>query len=247
VAAADDDEIYSDGLLKDLHKIGRWMYLSDYNILLPYSMNAETDWTGEQFRVWEGGYYKPLILLWEPRMHYRDWEGHFHEDIITNWRPVSLDHENKQYTYTHVKPYGEVWMRSTRNAFAGGGGPCLGERCPLWRPFRKLVEDAAGISTSDQFARYLRAGNIAQSIKDHFIKYRFLGTEFDKTPPIWDEWPDGTSEWREMFWTYFVYLHPEEMPNKFVTEDLKTEVRHIWGPHAPKWAQATEKLLIERE
>ena len=42
IAAADDDEVYSDDLLRDLRKIARWMFFADYNVLQPFSMNVRT-------------------------------------------------------------------------------------------------------------------------------------------------------------------------------------------------------------
>ncbi len=243
IAAADDDEVYSDALLADLRKIGRWMFCEDLNVLQPFSMNADLDWRGDRAFEWRGGHYKPLMFVWEPGMRYRDSPGHFHEDLVvpTGWRVRSLDDEQGKYVYWHEKRYGETWLRATRNFFAGGGGPNLGERNPLWRPFRALFA-RRGVTTSDQMQRYLRAGGIDQEIKDWFVNRRHLGTEHDPTPPMWSEWPDGTSEVREGFLAYYVFLHPEEMPPDILHADLelgidrRSDTRIIHGPASPPWA-----------
>lgn len=244
-ASADVDELFSEELLGDLRKIARWLYLEDYNVARVASRAVETDWSGKE--IWSGslGYYKPMIFVWEPGAHYWDEPGHFHEDFKTpsGWRDVNLEHEDGKYRYDHVKPFGIIWLRALRNAYAGGGGPNLGTKCPFWLSFRQLVKDCTGIETSDRFVPYLRNGNIHPSIKRFFIEHRFLGTKFDPRDRLWSAWPDGTSEWREMFAAYFVYLHPEEMPLELVESDREymdyaAAVRTIHGPKAPSWATA---------
>jgi glycosyltransferase involved in cell wall biosynthesis len=245
IAAADDDELYSDELLADLRKIARWVYLEDCNVLRPFSMNADLDWRGDRITEWRGGYYKPLMFMWEPGMRYEDAPGHFHEDmkIVSGWRVQNLDDEQGKYVYWHAKRFGETWLRATRNFFAGGGGPNLGERNPLWKPFRELFTQQ-GITTSDQMQAYLRAGSIDPAIKAWFVNQRYLGTPHDPTPPLWTEWPDGTSEVREGFLAYFVFLHPGEMPTNVFEYDRAHGIDHakdtriIHGPAAPDWATA---------
>jgi hypothetical protein len=140
---------------------------------------------------------------------------------------------------SHVKKYGEIWLRGIRNFFAGGGGMNLGESNPLWRPFQELVRSRSNVTTSADFVRYLEGGKVHQDILDWFIKYRFLGKPpFDTTPPMWPFWPDGTSEVREAFLAYYVYLHPTQMPREFIDRDreymdYEKAWQIIWGPKAP--------------
>lgn len=242
IAAADVDELYSDALLEDLREIAKWAALEDLNVIEPLSMNADLGWNGRPVAEWRGGYYKPLMFVWEPGMRYEDAPGHFHEDLKTHtgWRLAHLDDADGRYFYRHAKPYGEIWLRATRNFFAGGGGPNLGERNPLWRPFRALFE-RVGITTSDQMRAYLQKGEVDPDILRWFVEHRLLGTPFDPTPPMWAEWPDGTSEVREGFLAYYVYLHPERMCPDWVEADrhymdYASEVRTIHGPKSPGWA-----------
>lgn len=146
---------------------------------------------------------------------------------------------------SHIKKHGEIWLRGTRNFFAGGGGPNLGELNPLWRPFRQLVADctANAVATADRYVEYLQRGEVSSEVLAFFRKYRLLGTRFDPTPSMWPQWPDGTSEVREGFLAYYVFLHPERMSLDVIDADraycdYRKEVKIIWGPKAPTWADA---------
>ena len=82
-----------------------------------------------------------------------------------------------------------------------------GESQKLWRPFRELVKSITGIDDWNSFNNYMVEGKIDQRLKDEMVKFR-LETGYD-----------GSSEWREIYKTYFMIYHPEEMP-----EELKNEV-----------------------
>lgn len=251
VAAADVDELHSDELQRDFRKIGLRAYYQDYNVVRVRSRSSETDWKGEPIWTRWDAWHKPM-LIWEPGIHYEDRFGQFHETLkVPCWRQTELDDDGGRYYYHHVKRHGIIWLRALRNAFAGGGGPNLGTQCPWWLDFRTLVKDACGAETSDAFTTYLKSGGIDPRIKDFFREKRLLGTKFDGTPPLWEKWPDGTSEWREGWLAYFVYLHPKEMPLDLAERDREIgymdyaqEVRTIHGPKSPAWAGwVTERAI----
>lgn len=240
---ADDDELYSDNLLQDLRQIASWMWEEDLNLLRVRSRTVETNWKGEV--IWEhwDDWHKPLIMAWEPEMAYVGiGRSEVHEDLrIPSGRRERLLEDRGKYYYDHVKPHGEIWLRGIRNFFAGGGGPNLGELNPLWRPFREMVRRLDRVENAAEFVTYLRSGNVHPQVLDWFAQYRKLGTKFDSTPPMWPVWPDGTSEVREGWLAYYVYLHPEELSLRFVVDDLdymdyRREVLTIHGPKAPTWA-----------
>jgi len=242
VCVADDDELYSDALLQDLRQIASWMWEEDLNLLRVRSRSVETDWKGEVMWSHLDEWHKPLIMAWEPGMSYVGiGRSEVHEDFrIPSGRRERLLEDRGKYYYDHIKPHGEIWLRGIRNFFAGGGGPNLGESNPLWRPFRAMVKEVAGVENAAEFVKYLRAGGIHPSVLGWFIQYRKLGTPHDPTPPMWSGWPDGTSEVREGWLAYYVYLHPEELPLRYLVDDLayvdyRREVQIIHGPKAPAW------------
>ena len=242
VCVADDDELYSDALLQDLHQIASMMWEEDLNLLRVRSRSVETDWQGKvMWSNWDD-WHKPLIMAWEPGMSYVGiGRSEVHEDLrIPSGRRERLLEDGGKYYYDHVKPHGEIWLRGIRNFFAGGGGPNLGEANPLWRPFRAMVKEIAEVENAAEFVKYLRAGGIHPRVLDWFTQYRKLGTPHDPTLPMWPGWPDGTSEVREGWLAYYVYLHPEELPLRYVVDDLayadyRREVQIIHGPKAPAW------------
>lgn len=247
LCVADDDEIYSDGLLQDLRAVVSEMYLSDLNILGIESQSIETDWKGDAVVRKMDDWHKPLFLSWEPGLEYRHGGvTAVHEDPFmpsgVRWTP--LQNNGGRWFYSHVKRHGEIWLRGIRNAFAGGGGMNLGGFVPFWKHFRSQVRECCGVENSNQFVKYLRAGEIHPSISQFFIEHRLIGTRFDPREKLWPTWPDGTSEWREGFLAAYVYLHPELMPLEIYEHDkaigymdYASEVRMIHGPESPEWAE----------
>jgi glycosyltransferase involved in cell wall biosynthesis len=139
-------------------------------------------------------YWKPLLFKWNPGIHY---VGNPHETLIIDGGPRIYE---SKYHYYHIKQDKMNWPRGQRNAFIGGGGPNLGEKQKLWKPFRALVKEITGIDDWNSFNQYMVNGNIDKRIKDEFIKFRLITGK------------DGDSEWREMYKNYFRILHPEEEP-----------------------------------
>ena len=247
ILVADSDEFFSDGLLEDIRSLCEEAYDEDLNVLRVRALDVETNWNGDI--IWKdlARWHKPLVLLWEPGLQYRGiGQSNVHEDLVvpSGRRERNIDSQGERRVYTHEKKHGETWIRGIRNFFAGGGGPNLGELNPLWRPFRQLVADCTNgkVTNAADFVKYLEAGDVAQPILDWFIKYRFLGTEFDSTEKLWDCWPDGTSEIREGFLSFFVLLHPERMPIEFIESDrayknYRAEVQTIHASeNRPAWA-----------
>ncbi len=244
ICVADDDELYSDALLGGLRKITQSMYEEDINVLRVRSQSVETDWKGDVHWSRLDDWHKPLLLLWESGIRYVGiGKSEVHEDlrIPSGRRETILPDQGGVYRYDHVKKHGEIWLRGIRNFFAGGGGPNLGELNPLWRPFRELIAGLSGVGNAADFVKYLQQGDVDQRVLDWFVEHRFLGTQFDPTPAMWPRWPDGTSEVREGFLAFFLYLHPERMPLELIDADrnyldYRQEAKVVWGPNAPAWA-----------
>jgi glycosyltransferase involved in cell wall biosynthesis len=100
LAVADDDELYSEQLLKDLRELGRQAYDLDYNIVRVRSQSVETDWKGDIHWSHLDEWHKPLLFVWEPRMEYYGVnQSQVHEDIRipSGKRHLVLDWQDKYY------------------------------------------------------------------------------------------------------------------------------------------------------
>lgn len=148
-------------------------------------------------------YWKPLLFKWNPGIHYI---GNPHETLMIDGGPRIY---NSKYHYYHIKQDKMTWPRGARNAFIGGGGPNMGEKQKLWIPFRALVKEITGIDDWNSFNQYMVEGEVDQRIKDEMIKFR-LETNYD-----------GASEWREIYKTYFMIYHPEQMPPELSSEIIE--------------------------
>ena len=142
-------------------------------------------------------YWKALLFKWNQGIRY---VGNPHETlVIDNGHRV----KNVNYRYYHIKQDNMTWHRGCRNAFIGGGGPNLGERQKIWKPFLELVKSKTGIEKWHDFDRYMIAGNIDPEIKASLFSFKD------------EQGYDGSSEWREFYKTYFRIYHPEEEPEEF--------------------------------
>ena len=199
-------------------------------------------------RVWESldDFWKPLVFLWEPGIQYAD--TRLHETLIppSGVRQVraqdfaDTDHE---ILYEHIKKENVIWPRGMRNFYTFGGGPNLGNRQPLWQPFREILTRAGDFENWTGVDAYLAAGNVTQELKDWLIKYRCEGLNsgtddegcgFEHEGRMDDKY-DGSSEIRECFLTYFVWYHPEELPLDIIEndkgyKDYVVEAKKIHGP-----------------
>ena len=142
-------------------------------------------------------YWKALLFKWNQGIHY---VGNPHETLVIDG---GIRVKNIPYYYYHIKQNNMTWHRGCRNAFIGGGGPNLGEKHPLWRPFLALVKEKTGIVTWADFDTYMVKGNIDPAIKERLCAFK---DEVDY---------DGASEWREFYKTYYRIYHPEEEPEEF--------------------------------
>lgn len=166
-------------------------------------------------RVWENldEYWKELIIKWDPNFHYTGFKVHEGKG--------GIPHRIMRTTlvYEHRKQGNIIWLRGHRNLFTGGGGPNLGERNPTWVRLRKVAENL-GLHTWHQYYDYLLRGNIDPSLKEIFIDHMQEGRP--KAGPNAQrntDW-DGSSEMREMYKSYFRFLHPEEEPEEFRGEHI---------------------------
>jgi glycosyltransferase involved in cell wall biosynthesis len=190
ILVSDPDELYSEEACKNMKRM-----ISElpprYN-MISFESHSVTLKGEEVVHKSADNYYKQLLFKWNPGIHY---VGNPHETLmIENGQRVWAS----PYHYYHIKQDKMCWPRGARNAFIGGGGPNMGDRQKLWRPFRQLVKDVTGIDDWNSFNEYMVKGNIDQRIKDEMCKFRF------------EKNYDGASEWREIYKTYFRIYHPEE-------------------------------------
>ncbi len=212
---ADDDEFFSEPLMQNIKEITRQMLQSGATSLAVRCrvVTLDRDWNRINERL--SDFWKPLIFIWEPGIHYED-PGHVvHETLIfpTGQKEIkATDFANteQEIVYEHVKRENLVWVRGIRNFYTCGGGHNMRETHPLWLPFRELINNHVEFDNWLDVEAYFRQGNIAQEIKDWFIENRNYGL------PSYDS---QFTEVREGFLTYFLWYHPEELPSHLIDED----------------------------
>ncbi|HRS26044.1 MAG TPA: glycosyltransferase [Methanofastidiosum sp.] len=168
------------------------------------SRNLDTYWKGLLFKKFEDTKY-----VNSP-----------HETLVyQNGRGYEL--ARTPYLYTHVKQENVIWKRGARNFFIGGGGPNLGERNAIWKPFRELVKQKTGINTWDEFNKYLLRGNIDEEIKKWIMEHAAEGLKKG------EQNYDGSSEVREVAKLYYLIYHPEELELDKIPEEVKEEYKNV--------------------
>lgn len=238
---ADDDEFYSEFLMEHIKDFGLQMLQNNFNQLAIRCRSVSIDREGN--RVWESldDFWKPLVFFWEPGIHYADTK--LHETLVPpsgmrQSRANDFADTNQEILYEHIKQENVIWPRGMRNFYTFGGGPNLGEKQPLWKPFREILSRCGNFENWTEVENYIRSGNVCQELKDWMIKYRLEGTSFEGHGIVHSgsqQAYDGSSEIRECFLTYFLWFHPEELPKELITTDLNykdyvSECRKIHGP-----------------
>lgn len=237
LAAADDlllcvfdtDEFYSDGLWRNVRRLGDWALEHDKNQLAIRSHDVTLTLDGTPIATHVSDYFKALLLLWEPGMRYvsvgydgqtESTDSHVHEwlRIPSGARLARID--TPDWYYEHRKEMGATWLRAARNVWAGGGGRNLGRHAAvLWEPLKHLVRrHHPHVRTSMDFETQLRVG-LHPEIREFLLSIRHLGTDHDARRDLWPTWPDGTSEYREIVKAYFALYHPDELPASVVLAD----------------------------
>lgn len=227
---ADDDEFFSDFLMKNIKQLAQEIVTLRYNTMSVRCrvVTLAHNWNRIEERL--SDFWKPLIFVWEPGIHYED-PGHVvHETLIipSGNREVKANDfadTDREIVYEHVKREGINWVRGIRNFYTCGGGHNLKDGQPLWRPFREMLSRHVDFETWPEVEKYFEKGNIAQEIKDWFVKYRKHGL------PSYDS---QYTEVREGFLTYFIWHHPEELPGELLEEDkdymdYEAEAKRIHG------------------
>lgn len=218
IIVADTDEVFSPLLSKNIRNIIQYTIHNTYNDKLLVRCKSVTIKGNETIYENMDDFYKPLIFRMYKRTRYwadtssvTDNKTALHEALTCSgkyiWRPIKLDDQNGKLYYSHVKQENIIWERGLRNFVVFGGGPNLGDKQPLWRPFRKMLSKYLGNDyTSFDVIQYFKKGNIPQEIKDWIILHRN------------EDGYDGSSEVRECFLSYFVLYHPEELPIELQSE-----------------------------
>lgn len=215
VCVADDDEFYSESLMKNIRALAEQMITNGYNQLTVRCRSATLDRNWKRVSESLDDFWKPLIFIWEPGMHYED-PGHVvHETLIVpsgvhSIRVHDFAGTEQEMLYEHIKQEGINWVRGLRNFYTCGGGHNLKDKQPLWRPFRELISKHVQFDTWADVENYFSKGNIAQEIKDWFIQHRLDGL------PSYDS---KYTEIREGFLTYFIWFRPEELPAELIEQD----------------------------
>ena len=194
VLVSDPDELFSVEALENMRK--EIANAGPHN-MLAFESNSVTMRGPKIVNHRHDKYWKPLLFKWNPGIHY---VGNPHETLMIDKGPRI---KNLPYRYYHIKQDNITWHRGARNAWIGGGGPNMGERQKLWKPFRDLVKQKTGLEKWSDFDSYMIKGNIDPEIKESLYKFK------DETGY------DGSSEWREFYKTYFRIYHPEEEPEEF--------------------------------
>ena len=205
VVVNDTDEVFSNILGKNIKAvIEKGRITNDMLLVRSKSVTMRGD---EEIYANMDDFYKPLIfrhytnmMYWADRSEVTGNKTALHEALRCNdrfvWRPIKI--EDDRLYYSHIKEEGIIWERGCRNFIVFGGGPNLGEKQPLWKPFRELLTSILGEYTSYDVLEYFKKGNIDQRIKDWMILHKD------------DDGYDGASEVRETGKVYFELYHPEE-------------------------------------
>ena len=225
---ADDDEFYSDFLMKNMKLILRQTLGGGYNQLAIRCRSVTVNKDGNRVTESLDEFWKPLIFVWEPGLHYADTT--LHETLVPpsgmrQTRANDFADTDQELLYEHTKREGIIWPRGLRNFYICGGGTNLQDKQPLWHPFRELISKYVEFESWIDIEEYFRKGNIAQEIKDWFIEHRKDGL------PSYDA---KFTEIREGFLTYFIWYHPEELPSELIEQDkaymnYPAEIKRIHG------------------
>jgi len=223
VIVNDTDEVFSPKLAKNIRAIISQAKTNKYDMIQVRCKSVTINHKGDRVHENMDDFHKPLIFKYYPGMEYwadrsdvTNGKTALHEALQVNgsfvWKPIPLIDKGVLY-YEHVKLENIIWERGCRNFIVFGGGPNLGDKQPLWKPFRALLDEVTGRTdyTSYDILEYFKSGNIDKRIKEWMVLHRN------------ENGYDGSSEVRECFLTYFVLYHPEEMPEELKGEYLGKE------------------------
>lgn len=248
VVVSDSDEYLSERFRIRLKKVvEEFAEPNGYTMLLIRARDVELDEEGNKVHERVPDYWKNLVYKWRPKL--RIVGEKVHEGFNMNFNMVKLpDNIDKgpdyEILYEHRKRgNATVWERAhTRNFFIGGGGPNLGEKQRLWKPYRELLDpllaEFHGIPEEDllwhHYRDYLKAGNVDRRIKYWLIRYMLEGVKDRPRELTFEDNGglvtmhlqksdtevtsgynyDGASEIREGYKYYFRILHPDEEPEE---------------------------------
>lgn len=207
LATADPDEYYMSETWQKLHKAIDVAEERGFNMI---GLQCRSVSLQGPERVWESldEYWKELLIKWDPNFHYTGFKCHEGKGGI----PHHILKTN--LLYEHRKQENIIWIRGHRNLWTAGGGPNLGDRNPTWKKLRGILE-GLGLTTWHQYYDYMVKGNIDPQLKQLYIDHMLEGREGAGPNALSNKDWDGSSEMREMYKSYFRYLHPEEEPEEF--------------------------------
>jgi len=191
IIVSDSDEFFSERLRKQLKVIiSNYAEPNRFTMLKVRAKDIELDPTDDSV-VSENlaEYWKELIYKWNPNLQIVG--DHVHEGFNMGFRikilPDNVD-KGKEFEilYEHRKRIGVVWERAhSRNFFIRGGGPNLGEKQKLWRPFREMIDpilmEKFDLEAEDlrwhHYKQYLVEGEVSDKLKLWFIRYALEGEQ----------------------------------------------------------------------
>jgi len=225
----DDDEFFSQTLLENVKTIADELVSANLNMASVRCRSITLDRDLNRVAESLDDFWKQLIHIWEPGLHY---DRVVHETLVfpsgSRQSPIrDFAGTDNEVLYEHIKKEYVTWPRGLRNFFLNGGGvPPQADRQQLWFEFKDMIAKHGDFKTYRDFEAYLAKGNIVQEIKTWFTTYRLLGL------PSYDA---KFTEIREAFLTYFIWYHPEELPQELIAEDKDymdyvEESKKIHGP-----------------
>jgi hypothetical protein len=240
----DSDEFISVPFLSKLDVLLKYCYQNNYNAMGIRCREVEVDVNGNELTSQISDDWKLLVYKWFSDLKYiANGSGLVHEAYNINFNVLKVPSKSErgrdgELCFLHLKSKGDVWMRAAfRNLVIGGGGPNLGEKQKLWKPYLELIHKyVENYNTYHDYISYLIKGNVAKELKDWFITHMFEG--FEDKPQAWKDYCiingvvkenydfisdtekslgfnyDGMTEVREGYLAYFRWLHPEEEPEE---------------------------------
>lgn len=249
ICVSDSDEYFSERLRVQMKTIiEKYAEPKNLSMLLIQVRDVTLDAETEE-RVGESvpDYFKNLIYKWNPKLEITGDHVHegFNMHFVMEKLPNNID-KGPEYEilYEHRKRgRGVIWERShNRNFYIRGGGPNLGERQKLWKPFREMIDPILAefhdIDESEllwhHYRDYMKAGNVNNKLKYWLLRYCLEGIrQRPKQIEFMDRGEmitihlqqslseatmgygyDGASEIREGALLYFTVLHPSELPEE---------------------------------
>jgi hypothetical protein len=140
---------------------------------------------------------------------------------------------DKKYYYTHHRVELDLYRKSFRDVFCGGGGNDVGEFNPRWEPLKKICE-SLGLRSWQQLNDYLKKGNIDKQLLQWIRECQYYAG--------WD-WEIQCFEALK----YYKAIHPEELPEIPPVSQLTQPIISYGSPaEVMHYVEETYKNILGR-